>query len=83
MLERPDLNCLRLQHALTRDVINRVVSHPGHLDLFIYNHATHDGPMTPSDIQMLETPNGFAAAPFAAPLPPPQPLNAPFDIAAC
>lgn len=77
LLERPDLVCLGLQHSLTRELLQRFVLHPGHLDLFVFNHANpHSGrQMQPGDIQVLETPNGFAAAPFAQPLPPPQPLG--------
>jgi len=76
LLERPDLVCLGLQLSLTRELLQRFVKHPGHLDLFVFNHANNPGlPMQPGDIQVLETPNGFAAAPFAQPLPPPQPLG--------
>jgi len=67
LLERPDLDCLRLQHVVALTVIAHVVSYAGHLDLFVLCNPGVPSPTQPHDLQVVQTTNGFVSV---APLPP-------------
>jgi hypothetical protein len=61
LLERPDLDCLRLQHVVALTVIAHVVSYAGHLDLFVLCNPGLPSPNGPHDLQVVQTQNGFGA----------------------
>jgi hypothetical protein len=67
LLERPDLDCLRLQHVVALTVINHVVSYAGHLDLFVLCNPGVQSPHQPHDLQVVQTPNGFGSVPILPP----------------
>jgi hypothetical protein len=61
LLERPDLDCLRLQHVVALGVLHAVVLHSGHLDLFVFCQEGVMKPVQPADLQVVQTPGGFGS----------------------